>query len=83
MKLKTPTLIEKPLLITIQHLHIGEHGRKMEEKKPSEVMSVQAAAKVTQMRGNAVSVHVKSTASGMIVLLFPKVVFLFWGEKGD
>ena len=44
-------------------------------------MSVQAAAKVTQMRMKILSMHVKSTASGMIALLFTKKSCFSFGVK--
>ena len=69
-------------MITIQHLHIREHGKENGGEKPSE-MDVRTGSRKshTDESENAVSVHVKSTASGMIALLFPKKSCFSFGVR--
>ena len=69
-------------MITIQHFHIRVHGKENGGEKLSQ-MDVRTGSRKshTDEDENTMSIHVKSTASGMIALLFTKKSCFSFGVK--
>ena len=72
------------MLIAIQHFHIRVHGKGNGGEKLSEMDIRTGSHKShTDENENTMSMHVESTASGMIALLFmKKACFSFGVKKG-